>query len=417
MRKGLVGRFFLNLLFLLLLHFCSPPQEKPLVQRKEEPKRMRSSTWSADIQAMVKYAHLYDELHPFIYQLEGGRKNTGGIRAVWKPNEIEENVRKIREKSPKTLLIPTIFRWENGSEYIMEAIGAKDPSGEIRTKHITAILQEIEKYNWDGIDIDYEGMGCDRKEAFEEFLTLLKAELVKKGKILSVAIHPKTLGKEPFELKCEGLKNNFLVDYHESYKGQWTHDYEFLGKIADKVKIMAYELYPRGPGFPGPGPQAPLDWIENILDYAITRIPKDKLYMAIPTYGYDWPLNCDGETKAVYYTYSRRIMRDKNPQKKQTTNMQAVASSYPRSSKTWPQLDPYMYRHVGKTYEDPSLWYSKDGCDHVAFYMNKSSFSTKYQALKKKDIAGFSFWQLVRDNDPDIHVFLEEEIRASRAGE
>jgi spore germination protein YaaH len=287
--------------------------------------------------------------------------------------------------------------------------------GEIRDKHIEAILAEIDKYSWDGIDIDYEGMGCDRKEAFEDFLTRLKEALVKKGKILSVAIHPKTQSLvEPFSYQCPGLKAPIFVDYHESYKGQWTHDYDFLGRTADKVKIMAYELYPRGPGFPGPGPQAPLDWIEDILDYSILHIPKDKLYMAIPTYGYDWPLNCAGETKAVYYSYSRRILKEKNPIKKQPTNMKQVSATYSRSTESWPELDPYLYRHAGKVYDDPSLWYTEANCDHVAFYMNQKSFSTKYEALKKREIAGFSFWQLVRDNDPKIHSFLEEQIRLNR---
>jgi len=375
---------------------------------------MQASTWSGDIPSIKKFAHLYDELHPFIYNLEGGRKNTGGIKSVWKEPEIREVIAHVRSTSPNTLLIPTIFRWENGSEYIMEAIGARDPDFAIRTKHISAILEEIQKYGWDGIDIDYEGMGCDRKEAFEEFLIELKTKLAEKNKLLSVAIHPKTPIAEPFLLKCPGLQKPIYVDYFESYKGQWTHDYEFLGKTADKVKIMAYELYPRGPGFPGPGPQAPLDWIEKILDYSIGKIPKDKLYMAIPTYGYDWPLNCSGETKAVYYTYSRRIMAEKNPIRKEPTSIPTMMKIYSRSSPDWPELDPYLYRHTGKIYEDPSLWYTENGCDHVAFYMNRSAFAKKYEALKKRNIAGFSFWQLVRDNDPQIHTFLEEAIQSNR---
>ncbi|GBF50346.1 glycosyl hydrolase, family 18 [Leptospira ryugenii] len=372
---------------------------------------MLASTWSSDIASIKKYVHLYDEMHPFIYNLKGGRRNTGEIHNVWSEKETRDLVLYVREKSPNTLLIPTIFRWENNSELIMEAIGAKDPDFKIRSRHIEAILKEIDLYGWDGIDIDYEGMGCDRKEAFEDFLIELKKKLKEKDKLLSVAIHPKTAIQDTIDFKCPGLKQNIKVDYFESYKGQWTHDYEFLGKVADKIKIMAYELYPRGPGFPGPGPQAPLDWIEKILDYALAKIPKEKLYMAIPTYGYDWPLNCEGETKAVYYSYARKIIREKNPLKKEPTSIPAIMKSYPRSTNEWPELDPYLYRHLGKVYEDPSLWYTVDGCDHVAFYMNRGAFATKYNALKKRKIAGFSFWQLVRDNDPEIHTFLEEAIK------
>ncbi|MCU0823703.1 MAG: glycosyl hydrolase family 18 protein [Leptospira sp.] len=412
MERILSLRTYLLLLALTIFFYCNCfKTQKPNIEVPKKPYRMLASTWSSDIPSIKKFVQFYDEMHPFIYTLKGGRKNTGEVTNVWSEKETKDLISYVREKSPKTLLIPTIFRWENSSELIMEAIGAKDEENRIRTKHIEAILSEIDRFGWDGIDIDYEGMGCDRKEAFESFLLELKSKLSTKGKLLSVAIHPKTASGETTLLKCPGLKDPIKVDYIESYKGQWTHDYEFLGKVADKVKIMAYELYPRGPGFPGPGPQAPLDWIEKILDYALTKIPKEKLYMAIPTYGYDWPLNCEGETKAVYYSYSRKIIREKQPIQKEPTSITQLVKTIPRSTKDWPQLDPYLYRHVGKVYEDPSLWYSEDGCDHVAFYMNRKAFATKYNALKKRKIAGFSFWQLIRDNDPEIHSFLEEAIQ------
>lgn len=53
------------------------------------------------------------------------------------------------------------------------------------------------------------------------------------------------------------------------------------------VKIMAYGLHPRKYRNPGPGPQAPGTWLEEIIEYAGDKIPREKLYMAIPTYGYD----------------------------------------------------------------------------------------------------------------------------------
>ncbi len=398
----------------VLIHCNYIENQKPKTDLPKKPYRMLASTWSSDIPSIKKFVHFYDEMHPFIYTLKGGRKNTGEITNIWSEKETKELIAYVREKSPNTLLLPTIFRWENSTELIMEAIGAKDEGNSIRSKHIETILNEIDRFGWDGIDIDYEGMGCDRKEAFETFLVELKSKLKVKGKILSVAIHPKTASGQTILLNCPGLKDPIKVDYLESYKGQWTHDYEFLGKVADKVKIMAYELYPRGPGFPGPGPQAPLDWIEKILDYALTKIPKEKLYMAIPTYGYDWPLNCEGETKPVYYSYSRKILREKLPIQKEPTSIPQLIKTIPRSTPNWPELDPYLYRHVGKVYEDPSLWYSEDGCDHVAFYMNRKAFAIKYDALKKRKIAGFSFWQLIRDNDPEIHRFLEEAIQKNQ---
>lgn len=380
-------------------------------EENEKSKEFLASTWSSDIVAMTENVKLYDEIHPFLYTLEGGRSNTGNIKSVWSPKAQEFYIWALKKISPKTKIVPTIFRWENDFEKISDAIGLNGNT-KIRDYHIEQILKEIDKYDYDGIDIDYEGMTCEKKESFETFLTLLSGELKKKNKLLSVAIHPKTLAEEKTEYDCKGLKNPISVDFYEAYRGQLTHDYEFLGKVADKVKIMAYELHPRKNAFPGPGPQAPSWWIEKILEYSTKRIPKEKLYMAIPTYGYDWPLNCDIPSKAVFYSRAQFIKKNWHPREEEPTDVLKIYKEM-RKSGDWIYLRPYLYRHEGHVYDDPSLWYTLGGCDRVAFYMNRRSFETKMNLLKKFKIRGFSFWQLIQDNDPEIHSYLKEMIEAS----
>nr|WP_246028247.1 glycosyl hydrolase family 18 protein [Leptospira fletcheri] len=375
---------------------------------KANETRIYASTWSQDFWAMLKYIRLYDELHPFLYNLEGGRNNTGRILSVWKPEEISERMMWFRLVSPNTLIIPTIFRWENDFEKISDAIGLAG-NVKVRDFHIRNILSEVEKYGYDGIDIDYEGMTCEKKEAFEEFLALLKEELHKRKKLLSVSIHPKTVAEQKTRFACSGLKAPIEVDYFEAYRGQLTHDYEFLGRTADKIKIMAYELHPRKNGFPGPGPQAPDWWIDKILQYAVERIPANKLYMAIPTYGYDWPLNCDLPSKSVYYSRAKFIREHWNPRMEQPTDVIKIYQTQAKAG-DWIYLRPYLYRHEGHVYTDPSLWYRSGGCDRAAFYMNRTSFEKKMNILEKYKIRGFSFWQLIEDNDPEIHQYLEEKL-------
>lgn len=145
-------------------------------QRKE----FLASTWSSDIVAMTQNIRLYDEIHPFLYTLEGGRTNTGNIKSVWNPPAQEVYIWALRTISPKTKIIPTIFRWENDFEKVSDAIGFKG-NAKVRDYHIQQIIKEIETYDYDGIDIDYEGMTCDKRESFETFLSLLSQEL-KKGK-------------------------------------------------------------------------------------------------------------------------------------------------------------------------------------------------------------------------------------------
>lgn len=183
-----------------------------------------------------------------------------------------------------------------------------------------------------------------------------------------------------------------------------THDYAFLAKYADRIKIMAYELHPRKYRNPGPGPQAPNTWIKSIIEYAKARVPSRQLYMAIPTYGYDWALNCNSKIKSVYY---QDAVRKKGLGiHRQPTNIDQILANT-KNSGSWTNLSKFSWVHTGKTYEDPSIWYKSEGCDRVAFYMNRKAFEDKMNLLRQYDLGGFSFWQLISDNDPGINDYLE----------
>lgn len=48
---------------------------------------------------------------------------------------------------------------------------------------------------------------------------------------------------------------------------------------------MTYdEHYPGG----SPGPIASIGWVNNVVKYATTVIPKEKIYLGLAAYGYDW---------------------------------------------------------------------------------------------------------------------------------
>ena len=81
------------------------------------------------------------------------------------------------------------------------------------------------------------------------------------------------------------------------------------------------------------------------------------------------------------------------------------------NGQNWFNLSPFKRNHVGKVYEDPSLWYRENGCDRVAFYMDTKAFRHKMEILRGYDIGGFSFWQLTSGNDPGINLFLEKLVK------
>ncbi|AXR65299.1 glycosyl hydrolase family 18 protein [Leptospira mayottensis] len=377
--------------------------EETLLPKADENTNFRASTWFSDYEAMRKTVHLYNEIHPFIYGMKGRETNSGDLYSSWGSSQKHERVAELRKLNPNVKIIPTIFRWENKYEKISENIGMKGRS-DIRDKHLANILYELDTYGYDGIDIDYEGMSCEKKEKFEEFIVILSKEIHRRGKILSVAVHPKTPAKKESMKVCKGLKDKIKMDYAENWRGPMTHDYAFLAKYADRIKIMAYELHPRKYRNPGPGPQAPNTWIKSIIEYAKARVPSRQLYMAIPTYGYDWALNCNSKIKSVYYQDAVR-KRGLGIHRQPTNIDQILANT--KNSSSWTNLSKFSWVHTGKTYEDPSIWYKSEGCDRVAFYMNRKAFEDKMNLLRQYDLGGFSFWQLISDNDPGINDYLE----------
>ena len=144
------------------------------------------------------------------------------------------------------------------------------------------IIQEIVKHSqpYDGIQIDFEGIDDRDGTAFLNFLIQLKKALPE-DKIFSVALMARWA-----EHKQKNPRDAF--------------DYPLIGRIVDRVIIMAYdEHYRTGP----PGPIASLDWCKPIFSHALATIPKEKIIMGIPLYGRAW------QTQTLAKAYKNRELQ------------------------------------------------------------------------------------------------------------
>lgn len=118
---------------------------------------------------------------------------------------------------------------------------------------------------FDGVQIDFECIPKEEGTAYLNFLSAVKKALPDK-KRFSVAVLA----------RWEGHKQKHPND---------AFDYPFIGMIADRVVVMAYdEHYRTGPA----GPIASLAWCKEIFGYALKTIPTDKLVMGLPLYGRSW---------------------------------------------------------------------------------------------------------------------------------
>ena len=150
-----------------------------------------------------------------------------------------------------------------------------DPTAQDRL--IEEIIANMQAKNYQGLDVDFEFIGAEGAAPYAAFIERLHERLSPLGYEVVVALAPKVRADQPGSL----------------YAG---HDYAALGAAADGVLLMTYEWgYTFGP----PLAVAPIPSVRQVLDYAVTEIPREKIFMGIPTYGYNWPLPYErGVTRA-----------------------------------------------------------------------------------------------------------------------
>lgn len=61
-----------------------------------------------------------------------------------------------------------------------------------------------------------------------------------------------------------------------------AHDYAALGSAADRALLMTYEW---GYALSAPMAVAPINKVEQVVRFAVSQVPPDKLFMGIPNYG------------------------------------------------------------------------------------------------------------------------------------
>ena len=138
----------------------------------------------------------------------------------------------------------------------------------LQTVLIQNIIRNLEEKGYTGLDIDFEYIPPQYGTAYYQFILTLRDTLNPLGYEVITALAPKTSDTQP------GL----LYE---------AHNYSLIGQASNYVFLMTYEWgYSAGP----PMAVAPINQVRRVLDYALSVIPREKIYLGIPLYGYDWTL-------------------------------------------------------------------------------------------------------------------------------
>lgn len=213
---------------------------------------------------------------------------------------------------------------------------------------INQMLSLIEEKGFVGIDLDFEYILPQDSVAYADFVANVRAQAAPKGYSVSVALAPKTSANQ------KGLL----------YEGK---DYKLLGAAADSVLLMTYEWgYTYGP----PMAVAPINKVREVVEYAITEIPTEKIDLGIPNYGYDWTLPfVQGSSRA------RTI-----------GNVEAVQIAIENNAVI--QFD--------ETAMSPFFRYEKDGVQHEVWFEDVRSMREKFSLITEYGLRGMGYWQLMK---------------------
>ncbi len=220
---------------------------------------------------------------------------------------------------------------------------------ENRTRLIENLIVTMREKGYQGLDIDFEYILASDRDAFSEFVRVCADAMHQEGWQLSVALAPKTSADQKGTL----------------YEGK---DYAAIGAAADHVLLMTYEWgYTYGP----PMAVAPIDQVRLVVEYAVTEIPREKINLGIPNYGYDW---------ALPFVQGRSRARN-------ISNIEAVQIA----------VDYDVPIQFDERAKSPFFTYvAQEGIQHEVWFEDVRSLQAKFDLIKEFGLRGAGYWQIMR---------------------
>ena len=211
---------------------------------------------------------------------------------------------------------------------------------------IDQILAIMRRKGYLGLNIDFEYVPPEDREAYNDFLRVAAVRLHQAGYFISSAAAPK-IGPEQKGLLYEAI------------------DYSVHGSLLDFVILMTYEW---GYRFGPPQAISPLNMIRRVLDYAVSVIPRNKIFFGFQIYARDWILPHVQGREAETFSCQEALIR---------------ASSH----NALIQFD--------ETAQSPFFRYTDaQGREHEVWFEDARSAQAKFDTVKEYGLGGISYWAL-----------------------
>lgn len=229
------------------------------------------------------------------------------------------------------------------------------------------ILNVLREKGYRGLDVDFEYVYGEDAEAYAEFLRELTERLNPLGYPVLAALAPKTSADQKGAL----------------YEG---HNFSLIGKAVNEVLLMTYEW---GYTYGTPMAVAPLPNVRQVVEYALTEISAEQIWLGIPNYGYDWKLPyVRGETRATSISSQQAV---------------ALARQYGVSIQYDERARSPWFRY-----------WDGEGSQHEVWFEDARSIQAKLALISEYGLRGAGYWNLMREF-PQNWVVLDSLFRIADA--
>ncbi len=247
--------------------------------------------------------------------------------------------------------LSTLTENDNFSVELAEGLFA---STEVREALLNNVISTMETKGYTALDVDFEFLGRENAVKYADFIKYCVSRLHPLGYGVLTALAPKTSDNQTGAL----------------YEG---HDYALLGEAADALLLMTYEWgYTYGP----PMAVSPIKPVADVVDYALTRIPAEKLFLGISNYGYDFTL-----------PYIQGVSR---------ANSVSTRTAYSLASRYGSEI------FFDETVQAPYFDYTQNGSAHRVWFEDVRSISQRLRLMAEKNLRGALWWNLNRENNQTL---------------
>ncbi len=323
--------------------------------RAEQPKSLFYLTRDPkSVRAFLAHADKIDILVPTWYSVDANGLVSGG------PNERVLETARQHHVPVMPIVVNGEFSQDDFHKLLMNRAAYEAMA--------SRLMAACKENGYTGIQFDFENVNWTDRSALSTMVSNVASEFHAAKLQLSIATVPNAPGTPG-----EGGFSNWI---YENWRG--AYDLAALAQSVDLICLMTYDQHTR---WTAPGPVAGWAWTTGNLDYALKFVPREKVSLGIPLYGYHW--------------FAGKPVKAPAQPGFPPTDKPNPSAEYIATDDAMDLARTYG-GHVEWDPVDRSSWFFfyRDDLREWIFFTDAHTFRERYALVKDRGLQGFCSWVL-----------------------